>query len=81
VNFQSAQALNILAALHPSLAVINTSQSVDLMQVIQNDSDPLPCLTSTGQHVQFQFSSLDLNEWQHECVKSSFDVGLFLIFT
>ena len=54
------------------------------MQVIENDSDPLPCLTSTGQHFQFQCSSLMLNEFQQEydvytsSCEFSFDVGLFL---
>ena len=43
--------MNLLAAYHDSLSVVNTSQNLDLMQVTKNDSDDLPCLTSFGQNI------------------------------
>lgn len=47
--FFNGQALNLLSACNKNLSIVNTSQSLGHMPITTHDSDPLPCLTPTGQ--------------------------------
>eukprot|EP00435_Cladocopium_sp_Y103_P068612 s569_g31.t2 len=47
-SHREMEACNLLAGLHPNLSIINTSQSLDHMPILEQDSQELMCLTPAG---------------------------------